>query len=166
VRTLSTAGRQTCIDRYVRIDVHTDNMTKKFCRRCACEKPVDEFHQRSAIQQAWCKQCRREYDAEYWRRTSVERTHKRRQRRRERLAWYRRLKEGKPCADCGGAFHHAAMQWDHLPGAKKDYELSNMVLRGFRRTTILEEIAKCELVCANCHAVRTFNRASGRSSAW
>jgi hypothetical protein len=58
------------------------------------------------------------------------------------------------------------MQWDHLPGAKKDYELSNMVLRGFRRTTILEEIAKCELVCANCHAVRTFNRASGRSSAW
>jgi len=50
------------------------------------------------------------------------------------------------------------MQWDHLPGTAKKREVSNMVLRGFRRRTILEEIAKCELVCANCHAVRTFNR--------
>ena len=33
-----------------------------------------------------------------------------------------------------------------------------MVLTGFRRETILDEIRKCELVCANCHAVRTFNR--------
>ncbi len=40
----------------------------------------------------------------------------------------------------------------------KKHEVSNMVRRGFRRATILEEIAKCELVCANCHAVRTFNR--------
>jgi hypothetical protein len=32
------------------------------------------------------------------------------------------------------------------------------VLRGFKRETILEEISNCELVCANCHAVRTFNR--------
>lgn len=36
-----------------------------------------------------------------------------------------------------------------------------LVLRGFRRETILDEIGKCELVCANCHAVRTFERALG-----
>ncbi len=50
------------------------------------------------------------------------------------------------------------MQWDHLPGMTKRREVSNMVLTGFRRETILDEIAKCELVCANCHAVRTFDR--------
>jgi hypothetical protein len=50
------------------------------------------------------------------------------------------------------------MQWDHLPGAPKVDEVSNLVRRGFRRQSILDEIAKCELVCANCHAVRTHDR--------
>ena len=74
------------------------------------------------------------------------------------VAWYRLLKHGRACTDCGGTFHHAAMHWDHLPGTTKRREVSYMVLRGFRRETILDEIAKCELVCANCHAVRTFKR--------
>jgi len=50
------------------------------------------------------------------------------------------------------------MQWDHLPGAHKLGNLST-TLRGRSREEILEEIAKCELVCANCHAIRTFQRA-------
>jgi hypothetical protein len=58
------------------------------------------------------------------------------------------------------------MHWDHLPGSTKRREVSMMALGGFRRETILDEISKCELVCANCHAVRTFERASGCSSAW
>jgi hypothetical protein len=90
----------------------------------------------------------------------------RKKHRRALLDWYRSLKVGQPCADCGASFHHAAMQWDHLTGTVKRREVSMMALRGFRRETILEEITKCELVCANCHAVRTFERASGCSSAW
>jgi hypothetical protein len=82
----------------------------------------------------------------------------RKQHRRALVAWYRALKDGRVCADCGGTFHHAAMQWDHLPGRPKRRDVSNLVLRGFRRETILDEISKCELVCANCHAVRTFSR--------
>jgi hypothetical protein len=58
-------------------------------------------------------------------------------------------------------FHHSAMHWDHLPGSFKRREVSMRVLCGFRRETILDEIAKCELVCANCHAVRTFERGIG-----
>ena len=121
-------------------------------------KPSDEFHRFRSAHQAWCKTCRRAYDSEYWRRTRLERVRQHRKRRNELREWYRELKEGEPCTDCGGVFHHAAMQWDHLPGLTKTREVSNMVLRGFRRGTILEEIAKCELVCANCHAVRTFDR--------
>jgi hypothetical protein len=85
----------------------------------------------------------------------------RKQRRSELAAWYRSLKVGKPCADCGESFHPAAMQWDHMPGMPKRREVSNMVRRGFRRETILDEISNCELVCANCHAVRTFDRMTG-----
>jgi hypothetical protein len=137
----------------------------KRCGRCGTNKPLAEFHRRHDNLQSWCKTCRREYDADYWRRTRVDRIQMRKVYRRELVAWYRGLKDA-PCVDCGCSFHHAAMHWDHLPGAPKTREVSYMVLRGFRRRTILAEISKCELVCANCHAVRTFRRASGCSSAW
>ena len=59
--------------------------------------------------------------------------------------------------DCGGSFHFRAMHWDHI-GNDKEENVSVMVLRGLGRKKILAEIAKCELVCANCHAVRTYKR--------
>jgi hypothetical protein len=51
------------------------------------------------------------------------------------------------------------MQWDHLPGSLKLGNISTD-LRGRSRQEILDEISKCELVCANCHAIRTFKRAA------
>jgi len=49
------------------------------------------------------------------------------------------------------------MQWDHLPEFEKAGDISG----GFPGRTeqeILDEIAKCELVCTNCHIIRTFRR--------
>ena len=54
-------------------------------------------------------------------------------------------------------FHPVAMQWDHLPGQPKRGAVGILV-RNLSRERILEEMAKCELVCANCHAVRTYER--------
>jgi hypothetical protein len=73
---------------------------------------------------------------------------------------YRRLKTETPCTDCGGLFHHAAMEWDHLPGSEKVAELSTLFRKG-RKRAFLNELAKCELVCSNCHAVRSFERMRG-----
>jgi len=68
------------------------------------------------------------------------------------------LKDGVPCADCGGVYPVFVMHWDHLPGFEKKGDVSAMV--GSRtRVAILEEIAKCELVCANCHVLRTIDPA-------
>jgi hypothetical protein len=77
--------------------------------------------------------------------------------KRGRTAWASSLKEGRPCADCGGVFHPAAMHWDHRPGTLKRKDVSSMVPR-MSHEAILQEIAKCDLVCANCHAVRTHSR--------
>jgi hypothetical protein len=55
------------------------------------------------------------------------------------------------------------MHWDHLPGYEKIGCISDLV-RSRRRTLVLEELKKCELVCANCHVLRTISR-TGRSSA-
>jgi hypothetical protein len=107
---------------------------QKCCNRCARDLPLDEFHRRGGIQQSWCKDCRRAYDAEYWRRTRVARIKLRKVRQAELADWHRRLEEGRPCADCGGVFHHAAMHWDHLPGSLRRREVSTLVRRGFVAT--------------------------------
>ena len=129
---------------------------EKQCGRCSQVKPLAEFHhwKRGDGYQPWCKECRRVYDAAYSARTLARRRERRAERKVEFMVWYAALKEDRPCADCGGRFPAAAMQWDHLPGTDKLTEVANLVRR-LCKERVLEEIAKCHLVCANCHAVRT-----------
>lgn len=68
-----------------------------------------------------------------------------------------RLK-GEPCTDCGLTFRPEAMDFDHVRGVKTA-NVSDMVGRPTRE--LLEEIGKCELVCAVCHRVRTADRVLG-----
>lgn len=134
----------------------------KRCGRCGETKPLDEFHrsQRRGGRQTWCKACRRAYDAAYSRATLARRRARAREKRAAFLDWYLALKTGKPCADCGGAFHPAAMQWDHKPGVEKRANVGDLMRQAVKKH-VLDEIAKCDLVCANCHAVRTFERRRG-----
>lgn len=132
----------------------------KRCGRCGAVKPLVEFHRRRTGYQTWCKGCRREYDAAYHAETRDLRLEQKRAAHERFRTWYLALKQGRPCTDCGGKFHSAAMVWDHLPEHEKVGDLGNMVGKHSRRR-ILEEIAKCEFVCANCHAVRTHERLRG-----
>lgn len=68
-----------------------------------------------------------------------------------------------PCLDCGRTLTVAAMEFDHLvPGAKRG-ELSYLAGR-VRIGSLLEELAKCDIVCANCHAERTYHRRTCREA--
>jgi len=68
--------------------------------------------------------------------------------------WWGSLKAG-PCADCRHKFPPECMDWDHVRGRK----LADVgTLRCRVRDVILKEIAKCDLVCANCHRIRTTRR--------
>ncbi|MGH7894858.1 MAG: hypothetical protein ACREQL_09325 [Candidatus Binatia bacterium] len=75
---------------------------------------------------------------------------------KKRREWVTQLKTNSPCMDCGVAFHPAAMQFDHRPGEQKRFNVGNCTHHP--RVVVEAEIAKCDLVCANCHAVRTFER--------
>jgi hypothetical protein len=74
--------------------------------------------------------------------------------KRTRTSKYSELKD-KPCTDCGNRFHFSAMDWDHVVGKKKRI-LSKMT--SYSEKNVFKEIVKCELVCANCHRIRTYNR--------
>lgn len=71
--------------------------------------------------------------------------------------WMASLKDA-PCMDCGIKYPSYIMHWDHLPGFDKVASLGVMRAKRMKRHIILEEIAKCELVCANCHGERTHQR--------
>ena len=63
-----------------------------------------------------------------------------------------------PCSDCGGAYHPKIMHFDHARGTKlQNLSSATALLWGWRK--IEEEIAKCDLVCPTCHAIRTMDRA-------
>lgn len=65
--------------------------------------------------------------------------------------------KSKPCSDCGKSFHPVAMDFDHVLGEKR-YEVASMISAGCSLEALKAEIAKCELVCACCHRIRTHNR--------
>lgn len=98
---------------------------------------------------------RREYSRKHYEENKpvyAERDAKARRKLREQV---NRLKE-KPCTDCGKEYPYYVMQFDHI-GTDKVADVKTLVRSaGIKR--VLEEIAKCELVCANCHAERTWQR--------
>ena len=67
----------------------------------------------------------------------------------------RALKAGA-CTDCGLRYPPYVMDFDHRPGEEKLFTIGTGVTRS--DAAILAEIAKCDLVCANCHRVRTYQR--------
>jgi hypothetical protein len=50
------------------------------------------------------------------------------------------------------------MDFDHREGELKTDNVANLVASPHSMKKLLEEIAKCDLVCANCHRIRTHAR--------
>lgn len=69
--------------------------------------------------------------------------------------WVNALKERTPCADCGLKYPYYVMDFDHL--RDKKILISRVINRG-SWIQVENELKKCELVCANCHRIRTFKR--------
>lgn len=62
------------------------------------------------------------------------------------------------CLHCGYNAHPEALDFDHRPGEKKCFNVSTAIRRGVGRQRLLDEIAKCDVACANCHRVHTCQR--------
>jgi hypothetical protein len=66
-----------------------------------------------------------------------------------------------PCADCGGRFPPCSMDFDHRDPAEKTSRVPAMIGRA-GDARILAEVAKCDIVCANCHRLRTWSARTER----
>jgi hypothetical protein len=68
----------------------------------------------------------------------------------EKRVWLARRKLEDGCAQCGYDAHPAALHFHHTDGATKDLAVSEVAKYGWAR--IRAEVAKCDVLCANCHA--------------
>jgi len=60
----------------------------------------------------------------------------------------------KPCMDCGIKYPSYVMDFDHRDRNSKIASISDM--KYFSTNRLIAEIAKCDVVCSNCHRIRTF----------
>lgn len=63
-----------------------------------------------------------------------------------------KIKMDSGCVDCGYREHPAALHFDHIDPKSKRFSIAKGLTRSW--DAILAEIAKCEVRCANCHAIR------------
>tara|TARA_Y100001951_G_C11298065_1_gene277536 strand:- start:1831 stop:2214 length:384 start_codon:yes stop_codon:yes gene_type:complete len=120
------------------------SLSDKPCRICGEVKPLSDFYKDSRYEGGYkhlCKACQNDT---------------RNRRREERRKWIQGLKMEIGCADCGFNSHPEALHFDHLPGFDKVIDIAR--LADSAQAKYKEEIGKCEVVCANCHAIRTHNR--------
>jgi hypothetical protein len=110
-------------------------------------------HADRIIYSAYCIPCSREYRRNHYRKNKDYYLQKEMARKRRIVAMVREAK-ARPCADCGIQYASWQMDFDHVRGTK----LMALARRGtasFSIQKVHAEIAKCEVVCANCHRDRT-----------
>ena len=132
---------------------------RKLCPKCGKIKPLPEFAKRRADTSqpcSYCRQCQREYCRQHYRNhCSLHNSRRYKRQKSERAEIAERLREYKrtrACADCGET-DPIVLEFDHVRGTKVG-EVGAMV-RCWTWQAIVEEIAKCELRCANCHRRKT-----------
>ena len=120
----------------------------KTCATCLERLPLEGFYKNKGCRDGRLNHCKKCVVERYGAGRSERAKH-------DRL-YFQQIKIERGCADCGYRTNPVALDFDHLPGATKVYRVACMA--GMSRKLIDAEIAKCEVVCANCHRVRTHER--------
>ena len=137
----------------------------KICVTCKELKTFDSFAKMTKSKdglQARCRSCAKEaYNAD--RAKQIARVSARNLAHRAELKKYVWELKSNPCTDCGNSYHPVVMDFDHVRGDKSK-DISLMVRSAVSLQKLKEEISKCELVCSNCHRIRTFTRSGQLAS--
>jgi hypothetical protein len=109
--------------------------------------PAKDPEQRRATSRAWYARNKQVLS----KRDATPRRRNRATRKRAIALWYAELKSQLACRICAET-HPACIQFHHPDPLAKETSVATAVRRGWGRARILDEIQKCEVLCANCHA--------------
>lgn len=82
--------------------------------------------------------------------------------RRELREYIQAVKAANPCADCGINYPYFVMDFDHVEQNIKKVDIISRLVKSNSAKKLHEEIKKCEVVCANCHRIRTYKRVKSK----
>jgi len=125
-----------------------DNVTAtRRCTTCGVRRPLKDFY-KSVKHSRRCRYCTQ---AQMNARIAL------------KIAYAQQVKLDAGCMDCGLMSPYPEVyDFDHRPGVVKVNKIS-MLYAGPMRV-LVAEIAKCDVVCANCHRIRTVDRKQGREN--
>lgn len=137
----------------------------KKCSKCKLEKAIAEFNKNKGKADGYnsfCRVCHGEHNRAYYALNSEK------QKKQIAAAQARRVKDNYQrmwallnqlsCTDCSTR-DARVLEFDHLPEHEKRMNISELLTGGYGWSSVEEEIKKCEVVCANCHRIRTIERA-------
>ena len=139
----------------------------RLCSTCRVLKPETDFYFRNrarTLRQYCCKACKSEYNRRWYegnRAKHIADVRRNNELYRAQAARIALEAKDQPCSDCGERFDPCAMDFDHVRGVKVA-AVSELVRAGAKPDVIRREIAKCEVVCSNCHRIRTQARGWGQ----
>ena len=136
-------------------------MDTKYCSACEQTKGTDEFNKYGAGLQARCRSCQKAWYQENKPSHIANVKARMRSNGRRSRARVAEIKAERGCTDCGEA-DPIVLDFDHL--SDKEINVSMAIGQGWSDARIDAEIAKCEVVCANCHRRRTHRRSADARS--
>jgi len=128
----------------------------KKCTRCDEDKPEEAFSRRKKKRQPWCKDCMSELSQRRYAEDEELRIDVKRRRREVRVKNRKLVLDylrEHPCVDCGEP-DPIVLEFDHKDPSQKKGNVSSMTY-SHSWPTVLKEIEKCDVRCANCHRRRT-----------
>lgn len=141
------------------------NDVMKVCTVCATAKPESDFFYRNRKTEKLHSQCKdcyvinrrkkwREHYHKYgsnYRERAVERSRKIKNDLRTHMLTYL---NDKACVRCG-VNDIRVLEFDHIDPKTKAFSIARAIASTFSWERILAEISKCQILCANCHKIKT-----------
>lgn len=132
----------------------------KICNKCKISKLETDFlfrNKEKGIRKTICSSCSKEYSKYHYKHNKSKylesakkcNTNKRQHNRKKMLEY---LKD-KCCVDCGNT-DIRVFDFDHKDRSNKKY-IIGFILNRYKWESVLQEIEKCEIRCANCHRIKT-----------
>lgn len=129
------------------------------CTKCKLEKPIEAFGKKRLGFQTECRECKKIYIQAHYKNNKAYYIEKARLKKEQIKAVIDEIKSSNPCMDCGKKFPAVCMDFDHRIPSLKRKAVAVLLNYGSLKNIMLE-IAKCDLVCACCHRIRTANMSS------
>lgn len=129
----------------------------KICTTCNETKSLDLFSKKRNGRQSQCKACRKIWFANHYSENKEYYLERNKITVAKTRQWFRDYKATLSCTTCGEN-HPACLDFHHTDAATKDFSVAEAV--HYSKSRLLKEIAKCIVLCANCHRKHHANDAN------